>query len=189
MSRTDILTGLGNRQALQMALKDEFSKIKDSSENENSELSLMFIDLDNFKYYNDNFGHNLGDDLLKIFARFLKESFSSSDFVARFGGDEFIIILPNTNKSTAKLIGENILRKMSDRTSSFQLQIQSLLGEDIIINRENLLTCSIGIASINSKNKDLLSLDKLLKNADEAMYTAKKSGKNAIYVIEKNYIP
>ena len=65
MSRTDILTGLGNRQALQMALKDEFSKIKDSSENENSELSLMFIDLDNFKYYNDNFGHNLGDDLLK----------------------------------------------------------------------------------------------------------------------------
>lgn len=183
MSRTDSLTGLSNRQALQMALNDEFSKLKDTNENLNSELSLMFIDLDNFKYYNDSFGHNVGDSLLKIFAKFLKESFSSSDFVARFGGDEFIIILPNTNRNTAKLIGENILRKMSDKTSSFQLALQRLIGNKHIISPDKMLTCSIGISSISAKDKDNFCLDNLLRNADEAMYSAKKSGKNAVYVI------
>ena len=183
MSRTDSLTGLSNRQALQLALNDEFSKMKDKAGDVNSELSLMFIDLDNFKYYNDSFGHNVGDDLLKIFAKFLKESFSTSDFVARFGGDEFIIILPNTNKNTAKLIAENILRKMSDKTSSFQLQLQELIGSHIDISPDKLLTCSIGISSISSKDRDDFSLDNLLRNADKAMYSAKKSGKNAVYII------
>lgn len=183
MSRTDSLTGLSNRQALQLALNDEFSKMKDKAGDVNSELSLMFIDLDNFKYYNDCFGHNVGDDLLKIFAKFLKESFSTSDFVARFGGDEFIIILPNTNKNTAKLIAENILRKMSDKTSSFQLQLQELIGSHIDISPDKLLTCSIGISSISSKDRDDFSLDNLLRNADKAMYSAKKSGKNAVYII------
>jgi len=183
MSRTDSLTGLNNRQALQLALKDEFSKIKDNTSDINTELSLMFIDLDNFKYYNDTFGHSVGDSLLKIFARFLKESFSTSDFVARFGGDEFIIILPNTNKNTSKLIAENILRKMSDKTSSFQQQLQELIGNDKIISSDKLLTCSIGISSISSTNKENICLDSLLRNADQAMYTAKKSGKNAIFII------
>lgn len=183
MSRTDSLTGLSNRQALQMALSDEFSKIKENTTDVTTELSLMFIDLDNFKYYNDSFGHNVGDGLLQIFSKFLKESFSTSDFVARFGGDEFIIILPNTNKNTAKLIAENILRKMSDKTSSFQMQLQELIGNHNVISPDKLLTCSIGISSINSKQQEVLCLDDLLKNADQAMYSAKKSGKNAVFVI------
>lgn len=178
-SRTDQLTGLNNRQALQIAFNEEMLRIKNTADDITKDISVVFIDLDNFKYYNDNFGHNVGDLILKSFANILREYFRPSDFVARFGGDEFVIILPDTNIKVAEKMGQGLLHKLSHE-AVLKDCLSDILGITTDIPEDKLLTCSIGVASHSFTKNDVDNLDVLLHYADKAQYKAKNSGKNSV---------
>lgn len=180
-SRTDQLTGLNNRQALQIAFNEEILRIKNAPDNIAKDISVIFIDLDNFKYYNDTFGHNAGDLILKSFANILMQYFRPSDFVARFGGDEFVIILPDTSEETANKLGQGLLYKLCHE-AVLKKCLSDILGVTVNIPENKLLTCSIGIASHSFTKDDVDKLDVLLHYADKAQYIAKNSGKNAVSV-------
>lgn len=158
LSSTDPLTGIYNRLQFDRSINEILAAADHFGHN----VALLFIDIDNFKYINDNFGHNIGDLLLVEVARRLKACIRASDFLARLGGDEFAIILSEVNnKKEAEEIAQNI--------------IQSIATEYHLENRNIRSSASIGIAYYpeDSSNKENLVL-----NADVAMYHAKATGRN-----------
>ena len=165
LAETDSLTGLSNRQMVEAQLDSLIGRfsVKDKG------LVVMMIDLDGFKQINDTYGHDAGDEALKIVAARLRGSVRTSDMVARLGGDEFLIVLSHTkNMETA----EQIARKIID-TQSEPIEIQPGTFETIGI--------SIGVAVYPDHGDDLLSLR---KHADQAMYDVKRHGKNNFSIYE-----
>lgn len=156
------LTGLFNRAYIRQRLEQELYRAKRYSH----DLSLLMIDLDNFKRLNDRYGHAAGDHLLRYFSQLLIETVRPSDIAARYGGEEFLVILPETDKREAGDLAER-LRK---RISLYPFRVDSR-KEDI------LFTISIGIASYPEFGQ---SSDELIAQADEALYLAKKNGKNKV---------
>ena len=156
LSVTDDLTGLNNRFAFEEELRHQFEHARQSD----SRLSLLFLDADHFKYYNDEFGHPAGDDALRIIAKYFKESMREGDFVARIGGDEFVIILPGTPKESAWVLAERC-RKALD---SAKWPVRPI-------------TVSIGISSLDSRTSDTSAM---ISEADQALYHAKATGRNQI---------
>jgi diguanylate cyclase (GGDEF)-like protein len=124
--------------------------------------SILLIDLDYFKKINDTYGHLIGDEILKNIAKILKYVLRNVDHIGRFGGEEFIVILPNTNLKNAVLVAE----KVREAIANFVHNI-----EDYLIQT----TVSIGIASYNSLDDDV---NQIIERADQAVYTAKLSGRN-----------
>lgn len=158
LSYTDKLTGLVNRCYL-LSLFDDYLKKYNSS---NFMLGILFLDLDGFKPVNDNFGHDVGDEVLKEVSRRLTKSVRNIDTVARIGGDEFVILIPY-------IVDDIILKIIASR-------VIEVINEKIYIkNHEFTIGVSIGI-SIYSK--DGFEMDELIKKADIAMYRVKKAGKN-----------
>lgn len=156
----DSLTGLPNRDLLLDRLRVEITRIKG---NVTGEIAILFIDLDRFKHVNDTWGHNSGDELLTIAAERLKECIREKDTVARFGGDEFVVLLVGDfNRAAIKRIVNNILAKLS---MPFHLANKN----------EAVVSASIGI-TIASEHGD--NAEVLVKNADTAMYQAKVAGRN-----------
>ena len=155
-AHTDSLTGLWNYGYFQYKLDEEIMKAKNQKYN----LSVMMMDIDDFKKFNDTFGHLAGDEVLRKIALILKENSRKIDVVARYGGEEFALILPYTTKEEAKIIGERI-RKRIEGTK--------------ILNKN--VTVSIGIASLEDENT---TKEELIKKADLALYRAKFEGKNKI---------
>ena len=146
LANTDRLTGVNNRQALQLFLKraSEHFLLQENT----GGISALFLDLDNFKYYNDTFGHNLGDFLLIQFTRVLMRNVRSvDDFVARFGGDEFIIVLPDTSQREAVSVAKRILADV-EKSDHFIPVICEYLGYIPDIPDECKLSVSIGISKI-----------------------------------------
>ncbi len=139
----DALTGLYNKNYLYSHYNDYITH----------PMSLLMIDLDDFKNINDSYGHLAGDSLLKEAARIFKHSVRNSDILARFGGDEFILILQDTNLEGALVVGERIRKAI-----------------------EKECTISIGVAALETT--DLL--EELINKADKALYRAKKQGKNMV---------
>lgn len=129
----------------------------------------MFIDLDGFKKVNDTFGHDTGDELLKIVAALLKDCVRSTDFVARLAGDEFTILLPDVNEYDCSLIADRMIKSLNLPTYMTKKEIQ--------------VTPSIGI-SLYPRNGESGTI--LIKKADEAMYQAKNSGKNNFHFAEES---
>lgn len=159
MATIDELTGAYNRRYFSEHIQKEYDKSKRYEQC----LSLMVLDIDHFKRVNDNYGHSVGDDVLKLFAQTCQKDLRSSDIFARIGGEEFALILPQTNIDNAYELAERI------RKSIEQLEIESESGRFKI-------TVSIGIADIS-----LIEADdpfKLYKAADEALYVSKESGRN-----------
>jgi diguanylate cyclase (GGDEF)-like protein len=156
LSVTDDLTGLNNRFAFEEELRNEFERAKQCD----SPLSLLFLDADRFKLYNDEFGHPAGDKALRSIAEFLKDSMRASDFIARIGGDEFVIILPETNRDSAWVLAE---------------RCRKTLESCACLNRP--ITASIGISSLDGRNIDS---DTLISEADQALYHAKATGRNQV---------
>ncbi len=155
----DELTGLPNRNLCLERLRHEFS----IANHHETKLSLLFIDLDRFKNINDTWGHNSGDQLLKMAAVRLSHCLRASDTIARFGGDEFVVILSGaTEKEAIEKIAANI---------SLSLSTPFCLSD----NNEAVVSASIGITLAP---KDGVTPEILLKNADTAMYQAKESGRN-----------
>ncbi len=155
----DPLTGLFNRHHLFNQLEREVQR----AHREKNELALIFIDLDGFKEINDGYGHLVGDRILTEVARLLVDSFRETDYLCRFGGDEFVVILPTTEASAA-------MRKAGS------------LIEEIGVHRFNLeertaqipLTLSIGVAGLEPGE----DAREVIRRADEALYLAKRSGRN-----------
>ena len=154
----DPLTKLPNRHMFHVHLKHELRNAQRSR----LALALMFIDLDRFKEVNDTLGHNIGDQLLAEVAQRLSASVRISDIVARLGGDEFTIILPQlTDPAQVEVVAQNILRR---------------LGEPFTLNNETAhISASIGITLYPEDSDDV---EQLLMNADQAMYVAKRKGRN-----------
>lgn len=154
---TDPLTKLPNRRYIEA----EFQKEIERSKRYSSPLSVMVLDLDNFKIINDTFGHQYGDEVLKKIAENLRKYCRKVDIVGRFGGDEFVIILPETNLEKSIKVADKIIKNLE------KMNITLPNGEKVYIS------VSIGIASYPETTKDP---EKLLSLADTAMYNAKKLG-------------
>lgn len=172
----DGLTGLYNRHFLILKLKEEIKKAYRYQQ----PLSLIFTDIDLFKQVNDRFGHSVGDQVLIEFADLLKKSIREFDLACRFGGEEFVIILPQTNTSSAELLAERLREKTA----------ASLFSANNIRVR---FTASFGISSLWDLNSNIYLgdealnniADNLLASADDALYRAKQGGRNQV-VIFKN---
>ncbi len=158
---TDELTGLYNAGFLLESLEYEIARAK----RYDSDLSLIFLDLDYFKNVNDSQGHLVGSRLLAEIGELLKNSIRKSDMAARYGGDEFVIVLPNTPKEGAKVLAYQLRNKLNEYT---------FLNESG--NRINV-TASLGLASYPADASDKLTL---VQKADAAMYAAKDAGRNAV---------
>lgn len=161
-AHTDSLTGIANRRSFDDRLK---TALCDAQENEES-LSLLMIDIDYFKKFNDSFGHQLGDKVLQLVARILKTQIKGRDTVARFGGEEFAVILPATKLGGAAALAEQIREAVASRRI-----VQKRTGEDF-----GSITLSIGAAALCG---DELG-EALIKRADEALYAAKREGRNRV---------
>ncbi len=156
----DGLTGLFNYRYAQERLEEEF----DRATRFERELSVLFIDLDHFKFFNDAHGHQAGDEILQILSGIMTKSVRESDTLARWGGEEFIVIALETAREDACRLAERI--RMSVIEYSFPNAEQQPLG---------LISLSIGVAS-RSDGTD--SYEKLLRLADDAVYSAKDTGRN-----------
>ncbi len=172
---TDQLTGLNNRTEMENKIKDEIKRGLRYHQNENYFFSILFIDLDNFKYFNDSFGHLVGDILLKKFADLLLDEIRDIDHAGRFGGDEFIVILPETRARSALHLVRRIQSGIKQR-EHFLPAISRLVNKTHLIPSSRKLSCSIGISEFSNQNKK--NLQDLLKEADDALYLAKHKGKN-----------
>ncbi len=165
-SERDYLTGVHNRRYLNVYMEDLWDKIK-----EETPLSLLMIDIDYFKQYNDHYGHLHGDIILKDIVKVISESLRKEDFIARFGGEEFLVILENVDTNNANLVAEKIKKQVYD---------MNILHEKSDYHR---LTISIGVLTFNKKSG--IDMAEGIELADQALYIAKDSGRNAIYAIEK----
>lgn len=184
LSKTDVLTGLHNRQALQEKLGEELQRLKRLQQEGGGSLVVAFIDLDHFKYYNDTFGHSIGDTILKEFASLLQKNVREMDFVARYGGDEFIVVLPDTDENQAMNVAERIVKTMV-QNEFFLPRVRGILNKEVQVPASKLLTCSVGLASYRFPDFKEENMDRLLLQADQALYQAKNSGKNQICVYQE----
>ncbi len=159
----DSLTGIYNRRFLLARIEEELKRAK----RHNQHLSITFIDIDDFKKFNDSHGHLLGDKLLKDFASIIKSELRQNDFIGRIGGEEFIIVTPETDKNGAVTIS----RKLLDRIN--QYEFMGKLGKFLGISFS---------AGISTFPDDGQVADELIRIADETMYQVKISGKNNVQV-------
>jgi two-component system, cell cycle response regulator len=167
LSMTDGLTGLYNHRHFEQRLQEEFGRAQRYSD----PVSLIMLDLDHFKAVNDRFGHPFGDQVLRETAELISASIRDPDICARYGGEEFAIILPKTHLQGALAVAERFARKMRDKT--FRVEAS---GSQTAI--EAHVTASVGVAFYPSK--DVTSPQLLVKFADEALYRAKREGRDSI---------
>ncbi len=163
----DHLTGVFNRRVLDELLSKEISK----SIRHNLPLSLVILDVDDFKNYNDKYGHLQGDMALRTITKVVSKMTRKEDFVARYGGEEFIIVLPDTKLEKAKEVAEKIRKAIAETKIK-------LINKSIEKSAEKL-TVSMGIAQLNKRD-----VQNMLARADTALYKAKAKGKNQVCVIE-----
>ena len=170
---TDMLTGLYNRTGLYNELETIMRKIK--QQKKQSPMGLMFIDLDNFKYYNDTYGHHVGDIILISMAGIFQEIIGARGIVSRYGGDEFLIIMEEGRKNEMEKIAREIYKKLEEE-KGFDDEISRVLGYEVQIDAAHKITCSIGIA-MNSSVREEEDIHELIKKADDILYTIKKKEK------------
>ncbi|MGO4450183.1 PleD family two-component system response regulator [Phyllobacterium sp. TAF24] len=162
MAVTDSLTGLHNRLYLETHLATLFKRAVDRRR----PLSILMTDIDRFKLINDTHGHDGGDEVLREFARRLRRNVRGSDLASRYGGEEFFIVMPDTDLTMAAIVAERIRREVASTPFFVDDGITSVP-----------VTISIGIASVQSKDD---TVQNMLKRADEALYGAKASGRNKV---------
>lgn len=165
-SRLDPLTGLYNRGWLDGSLDAEFRR---ASEN-NWPLSIAFIDLDYFKNVNDQYGHQAGDEVLVTVARLLSQCLRRNDIIARYGGDEFLIVLPGVGLDLAG----SLLKRVLDTMRETDYAVGSGVGLRV--------TVSIGLASHQDKGYRFDNIESLVRAADQMVYIAKRQGRDSLVV-------
>jgi len=164
MTFVDELTGVYNYRYLEQRLTEELQRAK----RHNCPLSVVYIDFDNFKLVNDTFGHETGNAVVQRVAQLGRASARGEDFVGRLGGDEFLMVLPQTDSAGALIAAERIKKKLD------AMELVASSGERI-----DFLSFSMGIASYPASAQ---SKDDLIRAADEAMYRAKKAGGDRVCI-------
>lgn len=160
---TDALTSLANRHAME----DSFPQLIAQCTEKGKPVSLMMIDVDNFKQFNDMFGHIAGDRALSAVSKVLRAQFRPRDLLVRYGGDEFAILLPDVDKEQAVTIGERVRQAVCGETGD---------GSDSLIQIP--LRISMGVADLEPQG----TLDSLIRAADKALYRAKHAGRDTVSV-------
>ncbi len=159
----DALTGLYNRRYLEEVLEREVRRASRSAQS----LGILMIDLDYFKNFNDTYGHDAGDAVLRETGQFLARGVRAEDFVCRFGGEEFVVILPTADMNSSQTRGERLRSKMRELTVMHQ-------GKSL-----GMITISIGVASFPQHG---MSPKQLMAAADAALYEAKRGGRDQVAV-------
>jgi len=161
---TDSLTEVHNRRHFNEVLEFEFRR----SARSQHPLTLMMVDVDNFKSFNDNFGHQAGDEILRHVAQVLQDTLRSTDILARYGGEEFVVLLLDTAGTRGEMIGD----KLREAVESFSFPV----GRNTPLAQ---VTVSVGVASFPEDADDA---QLLVERADQAMYAAKAAGRNRVEV-------
>lgn len=161
---TDGLTGLYNYRYFKEQLLQEVNR----AQRHNLNISVVMIDIDHFKHYNDKNGHPAGDVVLKDIARLLRDNIRNIDLAARYGGEEFSLILIETDKPPAKIVSEKIRKLVEDYGFAYENS-----------QPEGRLTISTGVATFPEDGEDF---DTLVSQADQRLYRAKEAGRNLIFV-------
>lgn len=172
LANVDGLTNLYNHRYFQMSLDQEISRCMRNG----STISLLLLDIDHFKKFNDTYGHQAGDFVLAKFAAILKDNVREHDVVSRYGGEEFVIILPETSSENACTVAEKL-----------RLAVETATFDD---NRETYnVTASFGVSCATPATEDDFSKDSLISQADTALYEAKNKGRNqyALYTPKKKW--
>lgn len=161
MAATDPLTGLYNRRHFSKVLDQLFAE----AERMCSDVACVMIDLDGYKQLNDSFGHQVGDRLLMLAGKVISANMRRMDVAARYGGDEFVLLLPHAGRNDAAGVAQRIREEYRQATS-------------VLLNREAGVTMSIGVASV--RGNGVTHADQLVSFADAALYRAKDAGRNRI---------
>ena len=162
MAITDALTGLYNRRYMETHL----SSLVEQAASRGKPLTALVLDIDYFKSVNDTHGHDAGDDVLREFATRIKKSIRGIDLACRFGGEEFVIIMPETDMGVATIVAERLRRRIASERFPIQQGTNSLE-----------VTISIGLATLDAADDNAGSI---LKRADQALYRAKRDGRNRV---------
>ena len=160
-AKTDALTGLNNRHSMEEVFNREIQRCR----RDGQPVSLVMIDVDNFKVFNDRFGHMAGDRALSAVASILRHQFRPRDLLVRYGGDEFAVLLPEIDQAMALTIAERVRESVCGNTGN---------GSDSLVQIP--VEISMGVAELLAEG-DLTSL---LRAADEALYRAKRAGRNTV---------
>jgi diguanylate cyclase (GGDEF)-like protein len=161
---TDALTGISNRGQLMLRGEEEFERIQRAHNGQRMPLGCIMLDIDHFKQVNDTKGHQAGDQILHGVAQRLKSCLRPYDLIGRYGGEEFVILLPDTALEHSLLVANRLLERM--RREPFEA-----------VGLQLSITASLGV-TISSETDS--SLADIIKRADEAMYKAKKSGRDRV---------
>ena len=162
MAITDALTGLHNRRYMETHL----STLVEQAASRGKPISLLILDIDYFKSVNDTYGHDAGDDVLREFAVRLRKSIRNIDLACRYGGEEFVVVMPETDMGVATTVAERLRRRIATEPFPIQQEMQLL---DV--------TISIGIAGLHGAEDNAAAM---LKRADQALYRAKRDGRNRV---------
>lgn len=161
LASTDPLTGLYNRRMFLHRMEEELSRAARTA----APICLMYIDVDRFKFFNDEYGHDTGDAVLQQVARVMKRILRRNDVLGRMGGDEFVILLPDTPGAAGRAIAERLRQRVENATITHD-------------NIQHSVAISIGL--FHAADPVGLSADDLVRNADEGLYAAKEAGRNCV---------
>ena len=159
-ARTDPLTSLANRRAFDLEIRRLFALWQ----RQRTVFSLLLIDVDDFKRFNDTYGHQAGDEMLRAVSRILEQTLREMDFIARFGGEEFAVVLPATALDEASMTGERARAAIAENTFAYR-------GAELNVR------VSVGAAEVMPTDDP----DSLVSRADVSLYAAKEGGRNCLY--------
>ena len=173
----DMLTGLYNRQGFSDELENLIHMVE--VEKKSAQMSILYADLDNFKPYNDEFGHDIGDLVLIEFGELLKKVCGPEGYVVRYGGDEFIVVIPSVDREIVEGAAKKIYQILKEERG-FTDKVSKKLGRVIEIPEDKQVSCSIGISGVELTPDDMVreKISATIKRADEMMYYIKKTIKH-----------
>lgn len=171
---TDLLTGLFNRQGFSKQIED-YMELVAAGKRRNIPACVLYLDLDNFKFCNDTYGHDVGDVVLKEFSRLCERVVDNKGYIVRYGGDEFLIVLPGLTIAEGEQTAKNIYTELAN-SSYFIPKIEEKIHSKADIPEEHRISVSIGVSGM--RIYDHSNMNEALKNADTMLYAIKKSGKS-----------